>query len=432
MGSDIGWLTSMAFRNSLQFRLITAFVILGALLAPLMTLSLLFLSYKLEENAIEADLEKRLDALLAAPRKFPLQETRKVPELRVLTRSDIDALPVEMLQLEDGMHEFEPEDGAWLIAIATTDAGRLAVVEDISLLERRESIGLIMGAVGTMLGIYVALWLGYYFSRRLLAPLRELATRVAADDDRAPLRQFAPEFGKDEVGALAATIDRYRMRMARALQREREFSADASHELRTPLAVIQNAAEIIEEDGQTSERSRRAALRIANAATRMNDTVSTLLLMVREAQPDTQYEEVSVADCIESCLQQQQETGTPIKVEWHKDGDPRLRAPRAAIDSIVGNLIRNAFEHSGARNIALRLEAGRFVVTDDGVGIDEPDLRFILEHGRRGSSAVGSGYGIGLSLVQRLCKRFGWQLALESRVNQGTRVEWRFPGEPAT
>ena len=86
------------------------------------------------------------------------------------------------------------------------------------------------------------------------------------------------------------------------------------------------------------------------------------------------------------------------------------------VDAIAGNLIRNAQQHSLGRTVQVSLEADRLVVKDDGVG---------LPSGAAGRAPT-AGSGLGLSLVQRLCARFGWTLRIESAPGEGTRVEWRF------
>ena len=116
-------------------------------------------------------------------------------------------------------------------------------------------------------------------SRRLVAPLIDLSERVASAGPPAEIP--LEDFSNNEVGHLAAALERYDHRMREALRREREFSADASHELRNPLAVIQNAAELIEEDAAASVQSRRAATRARAAALSMSETVTVLLMLAR-------------------------------------------------------------------------------------------------------------------------------------------------------
>jgi signal transduction histidine kinase len=266
--------------------------------------------------------------------------------------------------------------------------------------------------------MYVALWIGMYLSRRLLAPLVQLSQRVSQASPADARRRLAPDFADDEVGTLAAALDRHASRMHEALRREREFSADVSHELRTPLTVIHNAAELIAEDPQASELARRAGQRIRAAAEHMSETVTVLLTLVREERPSSADEVVSVAECVEMLLRERlvpPAAGGP-EMQWRLRARPEVQAPRAVVDAIAANLIRNAQQHSMGQHVQISLEQDRLVVKDDGIGMRAEQ--------RAPSPTAGS--GLGLSLVQRLCARFGWSLHIDSRPGEGTRVEWRF------
>jgi signal transduction histidine kinase len=123
---------------------------------------------------------------------------------------------------------------------------------------------------------------------------------------------------------------------------------------------------------------------------------------------------VSVAECLQALRSRLPvpAAGAPA-LEWRSQAEPMVRAPRAVVEAVAGNLIRNAQEHSVGRRIEVRLEDDRLIVEDDGVGIS-------------GARTAPPGRGVGLSLVQRLCTRFNWGLHIDSRPGEGTRVEWRF------
>ena len=411
------WRATVRYRHSLRVRILVAFVVTGAVLGPLLATALLWATYEWEERAVARLASERLRQVMAEPEQFGLRELAQVPGVRVLSNFSTALFPSEMLRLPDGIHEYETAGGdAWFIALGSAPGGRYAVVEDITALEKRERLTAVVVAGGTALAMYLALWMGMYLSRRLLAPLVQLAERVS-EASPAGLRQpLAPDFAADEVGTLAAALDRHAIRMHEALRREREFSADVSHELRTPLTVIHNAAELIGEDREASERTRRAAQRIRAAAEHMNETVTVLLTLVREERPAAADEMVSVAECVETLLRERLVPGAAgaPEMHWRWGARPEVQAPRAVVDAIAANLIRNAQQHSMGQHVQISLEQDRLVVKDDGVGIQAE---------QRPASA---GSGLGLSLVHRLCARFGWSLHIDSRPGEGTQVEWRF------
>ena len=429
MGSATASPATLRYRRSLRVRILVAFVVTGAVLGPLLATALLWVTYELEERAVANMATTRLKQVMAEPEQFGLRDLPQVPGVRILSNFSTATFPFEMLRLPDGVHEYETADGdAWFVALGSTPTGRYAVVEDISALEKRERLTVMVVAGGTVLAMYLALWMGMTLSRRLLAPLVQLAEWVAEAkpaDFRAPL---APNFPDDEVGTLALALDRHASRMHEALRREREFSADVSHELRTPLTVIQNAAELVAEDPQASELSQRAAQRIRAAAEHMNETVTVLLTLVREERPASPDEMVCVADCVEAVLRERlvpAAAGGP-EVQWGWRARPEVQAPRAVVDAIAANLIRNAQQHSMGRRVQVSLEPDRLVVNDDGIGIAREQLPAPTARGERAPRSASGGSGLGLSLVQRLCARFGWSLHIDSRPGEGTQVEWRF------
>jgi signal transduction histidine kinase len=403
----------MRGRSSLRSRILLAFVIAGAVMGPLLATALLWLTYELEERAVAKIASARLEEVVQRPDDFALKEA--VPGVRVLTNFSTTAFPAAMFSLPDGVHEYETREDAWFIALRTTPAGRYAVVEDITALERRERLTVLTVLAGTLLAILLAWGLGARLSRRLVAPLVQLSEGVARAHPLQDAALRASDFPDREVATLAAALDLYATRMRESLQREREFSADVSHELRNPLAVIQNAAELIEDDAASSELTRRAARRIHEAAQHLSETVAVLLMLVREQRSPLPEETVSVAECLEALRGRLPApvAGVPA-LEWRSHAEPVVRAPRAVVEAVAGNLIRNAQEHSVGSRIEVRLEGDRLVVEDDGVGIAS------------GARATGPGRGVGLSLVQRLCARFNWVLHIDSRPGEGTRVEWRF------
>ena len=86
---------------------------------------------------------------------------------------------------------------------------------------------------------------------------------------------------RDEIAALAGTMNDLLGRLQRALARQRAFVADASHELRSPLAVLRGELELAGRPGRSRD-DLAATVRNATAETdRLARITDGLLLLAR-------------------------------------------------------------------------------------------------------------------------------------------------------
>ena len=130
--------------------------------------------------------------------------------------------------------------------------------------------------------------------RGALGPVGTM-TEAAADWSEHDLdRRFAVGPPRDEIGGLAATLDRLLDRIAASRRHERRFAADVAHELRTPLAAIRARVDL-SLDPRASAEDHAAALRSVGAqAARMTATVDALLAVAR-AETDPEQGRVDLA-----------------------------------------------------------------------------------------------------------------------------------------
>lgn len=418
--------------SSLRLRVLAYFLVSGLVLGPLIAGVILFISFQLEERTIERVLEHRLEAAIADPEAHLLRPSRRVPNMRVLTSQALESIPVTLFELEDGVHEYGLGQQEWFVALRTLDDGhRIAVVENTDALELRERVSRLTLAGGSLVTVYLSLWLGFRISRRMLQPLERLADSVSGDRDFDASHRVDRGHANDEIGALASALQGYRERILSALQRERAFSADASHELRNPLAVILSSAELLAERAP-EDGTRRAAQRIVDAALQMDRTVTTLLLLSREQLLDGHLEPVAVTDHVDAVAARVRDEYPSRALEVHHLAHPMIRSSPHALEVVVGNLVRNALQHSGGKTVRVRVHEDRLVIEDDGQGIPDHELPRVFEAGVRGSGAGSNSTGLGLPLAVRICKRLGWHLSLDSTPGEGTRAELVLVSSPAT
>src|SRR4051794_38079089 len=166
---------------------------------------------------------------------------------------------------------------------APAEAGAGVVVAGVSLApyQRTERLAI----TGTIVLCLVVVALCALLTRRAvgmaLTPVSDM-TRQAADWSEHDLSgRFSLGPARDELTALAATLDGLLGRIEAALRHEQRFSAEMAHELRTPLAGVRAEVELALGHAR-SDVELREALEIVLAGTeRMAVVIDTLLTAAR-------------------------------------------------------------------------------------------------------------------------------------------------------
>ena len=136
-------------------------------------------------------------------------------------------------------------------------------------------------AVGGAVFVAVAGLGAYWLARAALSPVERLRRQVAAISARDEASQVEVPPTRDEVAALAGTMNELLARLQRALARQRAFVADASHELRTPLAVLCGELELASRPGRDRDELAAAVCSAAAEAERLARLTDDLLLLAR-------------------------------------------------------------------------------------------------------------------------------------------------------
>ncbi|NWG15524.1 MAG: PAS domain S-box protein [Chloroflexi bacterium] len=241
-----------------------------------------------------------------------------------------------------------------------------------------------------------------------------------------------------------ALLEQERLRVA--LDKEKElssvknlFMSTISHEFRTPLAVIQTAAEMLDRyaarmnDQQRHERLMSILTQVRHLEV-MLDEISVIIraeLNRMEFQPiylDVKQFCQMVIDDVQSTV------GSNHRLIFTvEDGVYEMSVDAKLLRHILNNLLGNAVKYSKPGS-EVRLDLsfdGDFVVFrigDQGIGIPEQDQPRLFEAFYRGSNvdAIG-GTGLGLKVVHDCVMLHGGEIAVESRLGQGTTMIVRLP-----
>jgi signal transduction histidine kinase len=413
--------------HSLRARVALYFAAFGALLSVVMAVMVYQSAHDLSVRLIDETLTAELDDYIARRERNPRSLPPSTVTLQGFVREagETDGVPDYLATLPPGRHEIRSGTLSYRAAVLDRDNARYYLLYDISLkLKRERRFAQQLSIVAVAMTLLSAL-LGIFLSGAAVAPVRDLAARVRHRRPEDWDRPLAEHFHDREIEELAGVFDRQLSRMRAFMERERAFGADMSHELRTALAVILSATEVLLDDAALSDKQKARVQRIERAARDMAELGAALLLMAREdhAQPGGGCQ---VAAVIEEAVERQRHIlgSKPVAVDVQTDPALVVAADCGLVDILVSNLVRNAFSYTDAGRVTVHQDSRSLVISDTGRGIpgDAIDQAF-LRHFRDISS---SGAGIGLSLVKRICDRYGWLVRLESGEQQGTTVTVMF------
>ncbi|APW98368.1 two-component sensor histidine kinase [Halobiforma lacisalsi AJ5] len=228
----------------------------------------------------------------------------------------------------------------------------------------------------------------------------------------------------------------YERMLEESNERLEQFAYAASHDLQEPLRMVSSYLQLLEsryadeldEDGE--EFIEFAVV----GADRMRDMIDGLLEYSRVETEGDPFEPVdldAVLDDVLTDLQLQiEETHAHITV----DDLPTVQGDGEQLRQVFQNLLDNAIEYSGDEPPRIHVSADHegskwcISVRDEGIGIDPEQQDRIFEVFQQlHSREEHAGTGIGLALCQRIVKRHGGEIRVNSEPGEGTTFSFTLP-----
>ncbi|MDT8408198.1 MAG: HAMP domain-containing sensor histidine kinase [Wenzhouxiangellaceae bacterium] len=365
--------------------------------------------------------------------EFALPNTNNLRGYMVAEGRDAH-LPEWLRGLEPGFRRVQADQEASPVVHVTERGDRrlLLVFDEVQVSSLAFYFG-IAPLTAVLLLIYALTWVSYLLSRRAVSTIVQLADAVRSFDfqegnfEALSLDQFS-DTSDPEVLALMNALEQFTSRLERFVKRERTFTRNASHELRTPLAVLKGNLELLQKFPDSSKRDEMIA-RMARTVRDMESLVETLLILARESESKLSWSSVVLNDLVAEQFDQVQRAIDKPHIETRLTADCLLEteAPERVLGIIFHNLLRNAMTFTDSGEVTVHIDAHSVSVRDTGCGMSEADLERAFEPFYRAHDRSNEGYGLGLAIVSRLCRRFGWPLEVDSEVGVGTVFRVNFP-----
>ncbi len=379
--------------NFAQHKTFRSFIILYALMSVMILLLLSAIYYRYSKELMLS--EHRL--------AMQLQSEQYLPRLKEWMQGDSLAFPIDLAYptalfdankrpiyslLQDEHIDFKEVialDGNvihFVMPLATHGMGESYLVfetEDDGLWKRNAMLRMLW--VGVALFVLLLL-VGWYLSHLFFRPLREA---IALLDD---------------------------------------FIKDTTHELNTPVSAILNNIEMIDTerlDIKTQNKMRRIEIAARTIST-IYDDLTYLLLNHRHSGDE---KEVNVSILLQERIEyvKLKAQQKHLHVQCRIEPNVVLMCDRVKLARLIDNLISNAIKYNkNGGSITYELTSRHLVVEDSGVGIEAEKIDAIFQRYTRANTHEG-GFGIGLHIVFKIAKEYGYTIDVTSTPNQGSRFE---------
>jgi heavy metal sensor kinase len=318
--------------------------------------------------------------------------------------------------------------GTWVVMVGGSLEGTDAAVH-------RVTNAALLGGPPAVLIAALGAWL---LASAALRPVERMRRQVAEISQGERDTEIEVPVTRDEIAALARTMNDLLGRLQEALERERGFVADAGHELRTPLAILRAELELASRPGRTRAELASAVGAAAEETNRLARLADSLLLLARSDSRQTlRLQPTNLHDVLETAVDRARAAAQANDVELSLDAAQRLDADvdpdriRQAVDNLLDNAIRHAAPstvvtvHAGQQSGNVVIE-----VIDHGSGFPPEFLPHAFERFSRADSArsrSGGGTGLGLAIVQSIARAHGGRAVATNSPGGGASVRIELP-----
>ena len=298
-----------------------------------------------------------------------------------------------------------------------------------------------------VISIFLALLLGYFVSRRLLNPVRDIIDTAKSIEISDLSRRIPVSPARDELSELAETFNRMLDRIQKGFRQQQRFVSDASHELRTPVTVIKGYSDMLARWGSEDKDALQEGVEaIRSEAVDMQELIEKLLFLARADQKRQimHKEPLEMAPLLEDVFRKLELTDREHIHELACNAPAVVMADKVAMKQLLRIFLENAVKYtpSGgrislsaklARDEAAKKEpaaAGRqvlrIVIADTGIGIPSEaqdkifDRFYRVDSSRTRQEGSVGGTGLGLSIARWIANEHDMSIKVESEEGRGT------------
>lgn len=281
-----------------------------------------------------------------------------------------------------------------------------------------------------LVGAFLAVWLSYFLTKKLITPLSMLQLQLKKIEKR-QFDDIERVVASGEIKEVEQSVYEMATELERYMKSQRIFFQNASHELKTPLMTIQGYAEGIKDDIFEREDKEKGLEIMVEEVKRLKVIINEMILLAKlDTEKEYKPEKIEGAAFLESVVDRVIPllNEKDVSLEKKVDDNIYLYADQEKLLRAFSNVVVNAIRHANSRVfINAYREHKEIIVTieDDGDGIKEELIPYIFHRFVKGS---GGETGLGLAIARTIVEQTNGKINVDSSTTLGgARFTLRFP-----
>ncbi len=304
--------------------------------------------------------------------------------------------------------------------------------------------------------IVTAAGLIWYFTGGLMAPLLSVVLLISAHlfpywlFTRGAVFPYMPVVLTAWLAIISAASWQYfyvRRRLGHSEAEKTRYQQAihfVTHEMRTPLTAIQGSSELINRyPGMSDTKRKQINDLIVSESHRLGRMIEVFLNVERLSAGDMElkHDDFPLPDLVEKCIVRARPLAERKQITIAEEALPTqgMRGDRELMEYAFYNLLTNAIKYSPSETRVRVFGSSdnghiRISVEDQGIGMDQKEVRRIFEkfyRTRRAEQSGEAGTGIGLSIVEQIVSQHGGSIDVVSAPGKGSCFTLVLPSNKA-
>jgi two-component system, OmpR family, sensor histidine kinase ArlS len=326
------------------------------------------------------------------------------------------------------VHRVTPRRNFIMVVVGHDDDGleRLATLKRILL-------------TGLLTSIFLTALVSLLFARQLLRPIALIIREVNEISSFDLSHRIRAGSGQDEMSQLANTFNELLARLQESFAIQRRFISNASHELSTPLTSVSSQVEVILQKERSAEEYKQVLFSVREDVQQMRQLTKSLLEIAKTgSQGGIELNEVRIDEVLLKVVGDVKKLSASYNIELDFGEFPEDEKDFVVFGNVdllyiaIKNIVENGCKYSPDMTSQVDLSFQHhkiFIrVINRGNIIPEDELPQIFQPFYRGSGTGNArGFGLGLSLAQRIISLHKGTILVQSDAGSGTRFTIELP-----